>query len=158
MRYGHMHQVFHSLRALFIWYCHEGNHLRKSAPQSKRKQSSVTRSYKWKNNRQLSLFNQSVRGDTRKVTDRSCAESCSVLEWILESIMAWNGDKHKWLKTARERKRERESRWKWRRRRDKGNEGIKWSLPVFSKHYCSRESRRGGLSLRHAAPKDPVIH
>lgn len=45
-------------------------------------------------------------------------------------------------------------------RRVKGNEGIKRSLPVFTRHYCSREKRGGGLSRagRHAARKDPVVH
>ena len=56
-------------------------------------------------------------------------------------------------------------------RRDKGNEGIKRSLPVFTKHYRSREEEEekeeeeegeeeeGSLKAdRHAAPKDPLIH
>lgn len=43
---------------------------------------------------------------------------------------------------------------------DKGNEGIKRSRPVFTKHYCSREERGGKLNQkgRHAAPIDPLIH
>lgn len=41
--------------------------------------------------------------------------------------------------------------------RAKGNEGIKMSVSVFTKHRCSRERRRGDESLKQADRQHPLV-